>query len=173
LDFDAAFAKHHPSVFRYLHRLTGDADVAADIAQESFVRLLDHPVPEDKVRAWLFTVATNLVRDRARTRERRLRLLKAGDPALGQAPRPDEELEREESIQRVRRSLEQLGPRDRQLLMLREEGFRYGEIAELIGVAPGSVGQLLARALKRFARVYNDAERTANDERSDGDASHR
>jgi RNA polymerase sigma-70 factor (ECF subfamily) len=37
---------------------------------------------------------------------------------------------------------------------MREEGFRYAEIAEVVGVAPGSVGTLLARALRRFAAVY-------------------
>jgi RNA polymerase sigma-70 factor (ECF subfamily) len=158
LDFDGAFANHHPALFRYLYRLTGDADTAADIAQESFVRLLDHPVPEDKIRSWLFTVATNLVRDRARMRERRRRLLLVrGKPSPQSPVRPDEELERDERIESVRQALDQLDPRDRQLLMLREEGFRYRELAEMIEVAPGSVGKLLARALERFTRVYESS----------------
>jgi RNA polymerase sigma factor (sigma-70 family) len=75
VDFDAVFAKLYPSLFRYLQRLTGDDDVAEDIAQESFVRLLRQPLPEAEVRPWLFTVAMNLVRDRARKNERRQRLL--------------------------------------------------------------------------------------------------
>jgi RNA polymerase sigma-70 factor (ECF subfamily) len=166
LDFNGAFANHHPALFRYLFRLTGDADTAADIAQESFVRLLDHPVPEDKIRSWLFTVATNLVRDRARMRERRRRLLLVhGKPSPQPPARPDDELERDEMIESVRRALDRLDPRDRQLLMLREEGFRYREIAEMIEVAPGSVGKLIARALERFSRVYEPSRAaTAEDE---------
>ncbi len=169
MDFDGAFARHHPALFRYLHRLTGDADVAADIAQESFVRLLGNPLPEERVRGWLFTVATNLVRDRARSRSRRLRLLQAGDLEPATPERPDEQVEREERIEAVRWALDQLAPRDRQLLMLREEGFRYQEIAEIVGVAPGSVGTLLARALKRFAGLYRSAE-SDEVERVRGDA---
>jgi DNA-directed RNA polymerase specialized sigma24 family protein len=40
VDFDSVFEELYPSLFRYLHRLTGDGDVAEDIAQEAFVRLL-------------------------------------------------------------------------------------------------------------------------------------
>lgn len=169
-DFDGAFARHHPSLFRYLHRLTGDADVAAELAQETFVRLLEHEVPERRVRSWLFTVATNLVRDHARTRSRHLRLLQGRDTGPDPPARADEAVERGERIARVRRTLEELAPRDRQLLMLREEGFRYREIAEMIGVAPGSVGKLLARALERFARAYEtiDAGVEANTPRRRG-----
>jgi RNA polymerase sigma factor (sigma-70 family) len=165
LDLETAFASHHPALFRYLYRLTGDADAAADIAQESFVRLLDNPVPDAKVRSWLFTVATNLVRDQARMRDRRHRLLLQHAKPSPQAPdRPDEDLERDERIESVRKTLDQLSRRDRQLLMLREEGFRYSEIAELVGVAPGSVGKLLARALERFAKTH---ERGATDSLED------
>ena len=168
MDLEGAFASHHPALFRYLYRLTGDADTAADIAQESFVRLLDNPVPETKVRSWLFTVATNLVRDRARMRERRRRLLlQYGKPSTYSPERPDEALERDETIDSLHAALDQLSPRDRQLLMLREEGFRYSEIARLVGVAPGSVGKLLARALERFAKTYEPAV-----DDSPGDAQH-
>jgi DNA-directed RNA polymerase specialized sigma24 family protein len=40
------------------------------------------------------------------------------------------------------------------LLLMREEGFKYEEIAGVIGVAPASVGTLIARALRRFAELY-------------------
>jgi RNA polymerase sigma factor (sigma-70 family) len=58
----------------------------------------------------------------------------------------------------VRAALQQLSERDRQLLMMREEGFRYQEIAEAVGVSPTSVGTLIARAVKRFAEVYSPPE---------------
>lgn len=156
VDFESAYARHHPALFRYLHRLVGDADAAEDIAQEAFVRLLEHSVPEDSARAWLFTVATNLVRDRARARERHRRLLRnAGDEVEPRAPAPpDAVVERAEAVRRVRAALDGLPARDRELLLMREEGFRYREIAEAIGVAPTSVGTLLARALRRFAAAY-------------------
>ena len=158
MDFDAAFDRHYSALYRYVYRLTGDADVAEDVAQESFVRLLENEVPEESVRSWLFTVATNLVRDRSRTRDRRRRLLEAEDYGPDQPDRPDERTERAERIGRVREALDELKARDRKILLLREEGFQYSEIAEMIGVKASSVGTLLARALRRFEEAYRELE---------------
>ena len=158
MDFEAQFQKLYPSLFRYLHRLTGDADVAEDIAQETFVRLLRQSLPADEVRPWLFTVAMNLVRDHARKTERRQRLLTTAPVLVAQSTLPDENVERAERVTRVRGALERLPVRDRQLLLMREEGFKYEEIAAVIGVAPASVGTLIARALKRFSDVYQSRE---------------
>jgi RNA polymerase sigma-70 factor, ECF subfamily len=158
VDFEAQFQKLYPSLYRYLHRLTGDADVAEDIAQESFVRLLRQSLPEAEVRPWLFTVAMNLVRDHARKTDRRQRLLTGAPLLVSPSSLPDEDVERGERVAKVRRTLERLPLRDRQLLLMREEGFKYEEIAAVIGVAPASVGTLIARALKRFADVYQARE---------------
>jgi RNA polymerase sigma-70 factor (ECF subfamily) len=158
VDFDALFRRLYPSLFRYLQRLTGDADTADDLAQEAFVRLLGNPLPEAEAKPWLFTVATNLVRDGARMATRRERLLSTFRPAPSAPPPADAEAERNERIAGVRAALEQLKPRDRQLLLMREEGFSYEEMARTIGVAPTSVGTLLARALKRFSEVYRRHE---------------
>jgi RNA polymerase sigma-70 factor (ECF subfamily) len=158
VDFDALFQRLYPSLFRYLHRLTGDADVAEDVAQEAFVRLLRQRLTEDEVRPWLFTVAMNLVRDGARRTERRHRLLTAAPALVTPTRLPDEELERAERVEAVRHVLDQLPPRDRQLLLMREEGFKYEEIAAVVGVAPASVGTLIARALRRFTDVYGTRE---------------
>ena len=154
MDFDSLFQKLYPSLFRYLHRLTGDADVADDIAQEAFMRLLRQSLPEAEVRPWLFTVAMNLVRDHARKVERRSRLLTTAPVLVSSTPLPDEAVERSEQVGLVRAALEQLSVRDQQLLLMREEGFKYEEIARVIGVAPASVGTLIARALRRFAEFY-------------------
>lgn len=154
VDYDALFRRLYPSLFRYLHRMTGDSDAADDIAQESFVRLLGRALPEDEARLWLFTVATNLFRDSARTSKRRERLLTSRPWTPSALPAPDESLERSRTVDGVRRALDQLAPRDRQMLLMREEGFRYDEIAKVASVAPGSVGTLLARAARRFVAVY-------------------
>lgn len=158
MDFNGTFKRLYPSLFRYLHRLTGDADAAEDVAQESFVRLLRQNLTEDEVRPWLFTVAMNLVRDRARKTDRRQRLLSGAPQLVKPGPLPDEDLERAERIAAVRSVLERLPERDRQLLLMREEGFKYEEIAQVVGVAPASVGTLIARALRRFVDAYRARE---------------
>jgi RNA polymerase sigma-70 factor (ECF subfamily) len=148
----------YPSLFRYAYRLTGDMDAAEDAAQESFVRLLDHPVPEERAERWLFTVATNFVRQRGNSTARHSRLLAAWAPVPDAPPAPDESAERNEKVARVRAALASLSDRDRQMLLMRQEGFSYAEIAEAAGLNPASVGTMLVRALERFAAVYGTEE---------------
>ncbi len=153
---DRLFAELHAPVFRYVHRLTGDPDVAADIAQEAFVRLYTRGggLP-DEARPWLFRVADNLVRDRARRRSTVVRFADAGERIVSDPPpRPDDALEQSERVQEVREALERLKPRDRKILLMREEGFSYEEIARVVGVGRRSVPTLVMRALRRFRDAY-------------------
>jgi RNA polymerase sigma-70 factor, ECF subfamily len=153
--FGELYERLQPSLLRYLERLTGDDDIAQDVAQEAFLRLLRRTdLDGDDARLWIFTVATNLVRDHGRAVVRRHRLLVARPVLPSAPPAPDVETERAERVARVREALQQLPDRDQQLLLMREEGFRYQEMAEAVGVAAGSVGTLIARALKRFEAVY-------------------
>ena len=56
----------------------------------------------------------------------------------------------------------ELSERDARMLLMREEGFKYAEIAEVLGVKSTSVGALVARALKRFAKAYESLETRAD-----------
>lgn len=156
MEIQALFEEGFPPLYRYCLRLTGDADVAQDVAQEAFVRLVRDRVqgPPPALRAWLFRVAGNLIRDRYRVTENRRRLLEAHPVTPGGTPDPDSELERAETVARVREALDGLSDRDRTLLLMREEGFSYQEMAEAVGVKASSVGTLLARAQERFVEVY-------------------
>jgi RNA polymerase sigma factor (sigma-70 family) len=84
------------------------------------------------------------------------RLLEEHPVRPGELPQPDQELDRKEGIGRVRRALAGLDTRDRTLLLLRQEGFSYRELAEAVGVKATSVGTLLARARRRFVRAMNE-----------------
>ncbi|HUH12724.1 MAG TPA: sigma-70 family RNA polymerase sigma factor [Longimicrobiales bacterium] len=154
MDFDRLYRELYPSLHRYLCRLTGDPEAANDAAQEAFMTLLRRQLPESEVKPWLFTVATNVVRDRARRDKTRRRLVPKVRLLTPHPSRPDDEAERADTIRTVRDALERIPERDRKLLLLREEGFSYKEIAEAVGVAPGSVGTLIARALKKFEAEF-------------------
>lgn len=156
MEFEQLFDEVYPSLFRYCHRLAGDADVADDLAQEAFVRLFDRRVEGEApaLRVWLFKVATHLVRDRVRQAGNRRRLLEENPVLPSEAPDPAREAERGDRVHRVRQVLDRLDERDRVLLLMREEGFSYREIADAVEVAPGSVGTLLARAQRRFTDEY-------------------
>jgi RNA polymerase sigma factor (sigma-70 family) len=149
------FARHHAPLERYLARLTGDRDLAQDLAQEAFFRLLQQSPAPDAVRPWLFRVATNLVRDTARKARRRSTLALDGraSSAHGDAPpEPDQRADRDHARRRVRAALNDLTPKERTALLMREEGFRHREIAEALGTTTGSIGTLLNRAIRKAAR---------------------
>lgn len=154
LDATRLFLEHYDGLYRYLVRLTGDADLAADAAQEAFVRLVERPPQDRHVRAWLFAVATNVVRDTARARARWLGLLMGSPdraPMGDVGPAPDAAAESAERQQVVRAALDRLSWKERTVLLMREEGFAHHEIARAVGTTTGSVGTMLARALNKLA----------------------
>jgi RNA polymerase sigma-70 factor (ECF subfamily) len=154
--FDAQYA----SLFRYLHRLTGDADLAEDLAQEVFVRLYQRGSLPDDSRGWMATVAHNLLRDDKRTAKRRLHLMQSRplDLGGGAAPAADEKTLADERRQSVRRALAKLSERDRSMLLLRHEGYSYREVAHAVGVSEASVGTLLLRATAAFQAALEESE---------------
>jgi RNA polymerase sigma factor (sigma-70 family) len=144
----------YPRLVRSLRERLGSADDAEDVVQEAFVRLLGEQ-PRDS-RAWLFTVASRLAIDHRRASVRRERF--AAGPRWERTDDPpasaDDDLLRDERVASVRRVLETLRPRDRDLLLFHHAGVSYREIAKRLGVARSSVGPLLARAHRRFVVRY-------------------
>jgi RNA polymerase sigma-70 factor (ECF subfamily) len=154
LNVTQLFQQHYDGLYRYLVRLTGDSDLAADAAQEAFVRLVERPPQDRHVRAWLFAVATNVVRDNARARARWVTLLMGSPdraPMGDVAPGPDAAAESAERRKLVRAALDRLSWKERTVLLMREEGFAHHEIADAVGTTTGSVGTMIARALNKLA----------------------
>src|SRR5690606_178371 len=125
--FGELYEQLHPPLLRYLLRLTGDTDAAEDVCQEAFLRLLRRAdLTGADARLWICAVASHLVRDRGRSVVRPPRLRASGEPPTPTpSPAPDDEMERSERVERVRAALARMPERDRQLLLMREEGFRY------------------------------------------------
>lgn len=161
MDVARLFEAHYDVLYRYLVRMTGDSDIAADVAQESFIRLVEREPQEQQIRGWLFRVATNLVRDDSRVRRRRHELLEEfPDRApVADAPiNPEVMLEMSERRTAVRSALEALSLKDRTLLLMREEGFTHQEIARAVGTTTKSVGSMIARALKKLSTELSRSE---------------
>jgi RNA polymerase sigma-70 factor (ECF subfamily) len=161
LDWGALYEELYPGLVRYLHSKVWDADRARELAQEVFVRALG--ARPDDPRAWLFTVAANLARDEARLvirRKKHLALLRT--EAVSDPPRidPVAVMEAEERALAVRRALESLGERDREVLLGRDAGLGYPEIADRTGLAVGAVGTTLCRARKRLVEAHASLEET-------------
>jgi RNA polymerase sigma factor (sigma-70 family) len=156
-EFAEIFGSHYPRLFRYLNRLSGDPDLAADIAQETFVKLWQRGGLPEEPAAWLVTVASNAFRNATATRERRGQLLQIVPEAeryADHAVLPDAGAAAGERARRVRAALNAMPERDRQLLLLRAEGYRYRDIAAALELNESSVGTLLARAKSAFRNHY-------------------
>jgi RNA polymerase sigma-70 factor (ECF subfamily) len=158
---ERAYRAHGEALFRYLVRMSGDADTAADVLHDTFKRLLSRP-PRDRreLRSWLFRVATNRLRDLQRTRRRRGVALRGIGPDRVHAdppPSPDRAALAADARREAERVLAALDDRDRAILLMREEGFTHREIAEAVGTTTGSVGTMIARALTRAARTHDTA----------------
>ena len=163
-DLEQLYHDNALPLMRYLTRMGADAELASDLVQETFLRCAEHGRDVPHVREWLFRVATNLLRETGRTRRRRLQLVARAPhrvPAPEASPTPDAEYRREQARQAVRAALMRLSPRDRMVLLMREEGFSQREIAAAIGVNSNSVGKTLMRALERFTRQMSPDEQEA------------
>jgi RNA polymerase sigma-70 factor (ECF subfamily) len=159
IDWGALYEELYPGLVRYLHSKVWDADRARELAQEAFVRALGSR-PDDP-RAWLFTVAANLARDEARLvvrRKKHLALLRTEVLAESEKIDPVAMMEAEERALAVRRALDALGERDREVLLLRNAGLGYPEIAQRTGLAVGAVGTTLCRARKRLVEAHASLE---------------
>ncbi|UCF21171.1 MAG: sigma-70 family RNA polymerase sigma factor [Gemmatimonadota bacterium] len=159
-EFREEFDRHFASLFRYLDRLSGDPDLAADVAQEAFIRLYRRGALPARTGSWLVVVARNLYRN-ARSKSRRRRRLLAGEQvrrAMGDSnPSPVFSLEAAGARKTVRKALDALPEREREILLLRYEGFSYREIAETLELKETSVGTLLLRAKQAFRRALEDS----------------
>ena len=153
--FRDVFDQLKPKLLRYCTYRCGDPDAAEDIVQEAMVRLwrrdADRP-PADPA-AWLFTTARHLILDGEKVAGNRQRLLASKTLPEAEREQADRALEREQERKRVQEVLGRMPQRSREILMLRYSGFSYREIAGKVGIAPGSVGTLLARAERRFLEL--------------------
>jgi RNA polymerase sigma-70 factor (ECF subfamily) len=161
IDWNDLYRTTFPELVRFLHRKVWDEERARDLAQEAFVRALQHE--PSKPRAWLFQVAANLAKDEARTvirRKKHLVLLKTeAEVRESSLKGPDSHLDEQERWAAVRETLEMLSEKDREALLLWDAGQSYTEIARQLDLAVGAVGTTLSRARRRLAEAYNEREK--------------
>jgi RNA polymerase sigma-70 factor, ECF subfamily len=156
--------RHGQTLFHYLIRqLQNEAD-AADLAQESFVRVYQHRTrfdPRQRFHTWLYTIATNLVRDRFKWRTRHPQVsldqpMGEGDHALGDVipdavPLPGEHLAATERAEVVRQAIAALPEELRTPLILAEyESMPHAEIAAVLRCSTKAVESKIYRAKVRL-----------------------
>lgn len=154
--FDRVFDRHHRQLYGFLVRMTGRAELAEELLQETFVRYARHRdrLPEDaNLRAWLFTVARNLYRSHRRWAwVDGQRLAELASRAIGWdgGPTPAQVLAATDTQRIVEETLSAMPETLREVAVLVWiEGLQPGEVAPILGLEPEAVRQRLARARKQ------------------------
>jgi RNA polymerase sigma-70 factor (ECF subfamily) len=160
--FRAFYDRTARSLWAYLSRMTGDPQLSDDLLQETYYRFLRTRggwESESHRRAYLFRIATNLVRDgRRRARTRPTVALQDPD-AIGLAFPASDHAENTARRADLGRAMSRLRPRERALLWLAyAQGHAHTEIAETLGVKTASVKLLLFRARRKLAGLLRSAQ---------------
>jgi RNA polymerase sigma-70 factor (ECF subfamily) len=143
---------HAQGVMNVIYRMCGDAQIAEDAAQETFIQAWLHLAsyrPQASLRSWLYRIAVNAATDMLRKEKRilpnALEDLHLQDPQLG----PEALFFQEERTALVKKAILALPEASRMVLVLREyEGMSYHEIADALGIPVGTVMSRLNYARK-------------------------
>ena len=157
-DAFAEIIEHYQaSIIRYLYRMTGDYEMAKDLAQETFVQAYKGILKTDaelSFKAWLYRIATNNALQHHRRKkllsfipftvnERDIADMKNNTDCTGEA------MEIHETMLKI--------PEDQRICLVLHfvEGFKYREIAETLGCSEEAVRKRVARGKKLFIKLYN------------------
>lgn len=154
------YRRHSPKLVRQLTRATGCREIAGDLVQETFVRLMRmKPIGLVRINhpeAFLRRISVNLLRDHGRGRlyaERLRKVLEvSSEPVVDQVAT----LEFRETLRRVEAALAKLKPKTRQIFLAqRIEGLSYVEIAERTGLSVKGVEKQMTKAIARIHRMLD------------------
>ena len=164
LSLDAIAARYRAPLLTFFLRRTNPAD-AEDLVQETFMRLLRMQDMRSikNIEAFLFRIAGNLLRDRARHLTTVRKHIDAGVEAdkASEVSRPERVLQNRETLQALLQGLDVLSEKTRDIFLLhRLEGMKYAEIAEFYGISASAVEKHMIKALARVATcIADDADR--------------
>jgi RNA polymerase sigma-70 factor, ECF subfamily len=168
--FESLYSRHKAALYRYLMRQSHDPEIANDLFQEVWSRVIVNRAryePRAKFRTFLFTLAHNCFIDHCRRTKARpagtnLEDADAADllPA-SEDSRPDRRLEREQSGARYRAALASLPPEQRDVYLLHEESdLSLEEIARVTGVGAETAKSRLRYAVGKLKTALALAELT-------------
>ena len=173
------FARHHDEIYGFLARMLRDDELAADVAQETFVkayRAFDTLVELDRARAWLFQIASRTALDEIR-RRKIVRFVPWTGESRGTAPSAEDLALQRRFSSELERALAAIPERQRTALLLSELNELTGqELASALGVTHVAARALLTRAresmrqalaVERAAEAIRDGTRAVSAVRAD------
>lgn len=160
-DADALLRAYMDDVYRVTLRVLGDADLAADAAQDAFMNAIGGLARfrgDSSVRTWLLRIAVNAARSVARRRSRRREVaLEAASTEPARGPRLDERTVARVEVERAERALARLPEKQRLSVSLRiQEGLSYAEIGVVIGSSEAAARVNYHYGVQRLREVLGD-----------------
>ena len=156
------YERHRGSLWRLGLRMAGDAETAADLVQETFVRAMTGKVPRDPsaAEAWMVRILVNLSRDLHRWRKVRRTHAPAVEAEEAGRSRPENPESRALARLTVQKAMLALPPKRRAVLALHDlEGVEPPRIGELLGMRPATVRWHLAAARRELKAAIEEDER--------------
>lgn len=154
------YDREHVSIRRYLAFLGVDPETSKELVQESFLKLHEHLLAggdRSNLRAWLYRVAHNLARNIQSafhvSRTDPLPSLRESRPFSAKTSSPEEEVLAQERIARLQQAMQSLSTAQRKCLVLRAQGLKYREIAEVLGISVSSAGENIQRGLEKLKEL--------------------
>ncbi len=167
--FDAVYEEFHRPLYNFLARLSRSRDVAENLLEETWLRLVAHAkrlAPGTRLGPWLFTVARNLYVSYCRSRllDESLSAESIGLwPVTPPRPSPFEDAAAGESERRIEHALARLPSAYREVLLLTAQGFSSPEAAAVCGITAEAIRQRLSRARAMLARALAGAVNLKSD----------
>ncbi len=167
--FNDLVERHQSRAYNLCVRMLGDADAAADVAQDAFISAYKHlPSLRGEFRPWLMRIVANGCRDVLRSQKRRpsvsLDLERDDDdtPAMQLADTgdgPEAALMKSELQKTIAGALAEIPDDQREVIILSDiQGLSYQEIADMTGINIGTVKSRLNRARSRLRELLVAAE---------------
>lgn len=152
------FRRYSPELLRFFTRQTRCSELAADLRQETWLRLQGRRVEEvGNVRAFLYRIARNLLIDHHRQQQSRPQLAPIDETLESQLPEPERATEDNRRLARLQALMEELPEHLRQaLLWNRLDGLTQREIGERLGVSESMAGRYILKALEYCQERMDD-----------------
>ncbi len=158
--FELLYERYRGKLYNYILRMTQDSALAADVYQDTFIRVLQraaHYNPRHRLSTWIFTIAHHLCVDCLRARrpevpiEQVAQVLPTADEGV------EAKLECREQTERVLMALETLPPEQRAAVLLRVvHGYSQQEAAQIAGVPEGTIKSRLHYALEKLRQKLEE-----------------
>jgi RNA polymerase sigma-70 factor (ECF subfamily) len=164
--------ENQTALIRYANRLLGCEDTARDAVQEAFIKFVkargkSNSGTIEKPTAWLYRTTRNYCYDLLRSKKRKMEITLDEDfqHLSDKEASPDSKLAKTDELKMLRKLINNLEDRDREILMLKIEHEKsYREIAEIMDLSVSNVGFILHNAVKKLRRDFMEREQRAEQE---------